>query len=449
MTEASDDDNYLVTVRAQVMTRDDSSGGWVPLSGGGLANVSVRRRPIASTGTTNNETGTPATYSSQTAASPVPTSTNNSLSHSTTSSSQHQLGISSSSTTKNKQEYYIYGKRISDESVVLSCTIKKDFEYNKVAPTFHHWRTSEKKFGLTFLTPADARTFDKGVRRAVEELLEGLAEQTSLSDGNVPADAGDDEVFMTLNLPVDAPEPIRQPIESKYHGVLRSLNHPPLSSDHLESLNRPYHYKPPSILKMPPPLPHHNPLESDATDLASDNYPYVQLTTLNHEYMYPVIDDQHRKPDRLNRSNSADSLKKPDPDILVTQPKNSIGTFPGKGSRSNPRQRCKHCQEWYSEQENSRGACEYAPDPVKRGISTVSCLSCAQCMLYHCMSDAEGDFAQNPCSCSTEEGCGRRWLSLALLSVIVPCLWCYPPLRAVHWCGMSCGICGGRHHPME
>ena len=52
-------------------------------------------------------------------------------------------------------------------------------------------------------------------------------------------------------------------------------------------------------------------------------------------------------------------------------------------------------------------------------------------------------------SCIMEEGCGRRWLGLALLSLIVPCLWIYPPLRAVHWCGMSCGVCGGRHHPME
>lgn len=59
--------------------------------------------------------------------------------------------------------------------VVLSCIIKKDFEYNKVMPTFHHWRTGEKKFGLTFQTAADARAFDKGVRTAVEELLEGIA----------------------------------------------------------------------------------------------------------------------------------------------------------------------------------------------------------------------------------------------------------------------------------
>lgn len=40
-------------------------------------------------------------------------------------------------------------------------------------PTFHHWITGDKKFGLTFQTAADARAFDKGVRTAVEDSLEG------------------------------------------------------------------------------------------------------------------------------------------------------------------------------------------------------------------------------------------------------------------------------------
>ena len=54
--------------------------------------------------------------------------------------------------------------------------------YNKVMPTFHHWRTGNKKFGLTFQTAHDARAFDKGVRVAVEDLLEGgLAWSDSLT----------------------------------------------------------------------------------------------------------------------------------------------------------------------------------------------------------------------------------------------------------------------------
>lgn len=62
---------------------------------------------------------------------------------------------------------------------MLSCTIKKDFEYNKVMPTFHHWKTGNKKFGLTFQTAADARAFDKGVRLAVEDLLDGKIGRTA------------------------------------------------------------------------------------------------------------------------------------------------------------------------------------------------------------------------------------------------------------------------------
>lgn len=125
-----------------------------------------------------------------------------------------------------------------------------------------------------------------------------------------------------------------------------------------------------------PPTEH--PLESD---------PYVQLTTLNHEYLYPIIDDH--KLDCTERRNSTNSLKKAD--IIVTQPTKS------SSKRGSVRLRCKHCQDLYSEENNPKGACEYAPDPIRRGIDTVSCLLCAQCMLYHCMSDAEGDFAQNPC----------------------------------------------------
>lgn len=36
--------DFLVRVRAQVMTRDESTEGWLPLAGGGLANVSIRKR---------------------------------------------------------------------------------------------------------------------------------------------------------------------------------------------------------------------------------------------------------------------------------------------------------------------------------------------------------------------------------------------------------------------
>ena len=57
--------------------------------------------------------------------------------------------------------------------VVLECMLKKDLIYNKVTPTFHHWKIDDKKFGLTFQSPADARAFDRGIRRAIEDISQG------------------------------------------------------------------------------------------------------------------------------------------------------------------------------------------------------------------------------------------------------------------------------------
>ena len=60
--------------------------------------------------------------------------------------------------------------------VILTCTIKRDFEYNKVMPTFHHWKTGNKRYGITFHTAADARAFDKGVTMAIQDVLDGKIE---------------------------------------------------------------------------------------------------------------------------------------------------------------------------------------------------------------------------------------------------------------------------------
>jgi sprouty-related EVH1 domain-containing protein len=57
--------------------------------------------------------------------------------------------------------------------VILECFLKKDLVYTKATPTFHHWKVDNKKCGLTFQSPADARAFDRGVRKAMEDLTEG------------------------------------------------------------------------------------------------------------------------------------------------------------------------------------------------------------------------------------------------------------------------------------
>ena len=107
---------------------------------------------------------------------------------------------------------------------------------------------------------------------------------------------------------------------------------------------------------------------------------------------------------------------------------------------------CVHCRESFSLSANHSGSCSDAPDPVRRGIEAMTCLRCAKGLLYHCMSDAEGDYA-HPCSCSNADGHWiRRWLGLALMAIVVPCLCCYPPLMACYKCGKCCGACGGGRH---
>jgi sprouty-related EVH1 domain-containing protein len=199
------------------MTRDDSSGGWVPMDGGGLSNVSVRKRilPIhaaivaaVTSSSHNNSRNNNNPASNNNSASSRSSSTSgggpgppppphHSPAPPHSSSSAAVIPVYHCNSLIQQHEYLILGKRISDQTViilmkrkeeeitidfnsfqvVLSCTIRKDFQYNKVMPTFHHWRTGDQKFGLTFQTAADARAFDKGVRMAVEDLLNGRSQQ--------------------------------------------------------------------------------------------------------------------------------------------------------------------------------------------------------------------------------------------------------------------------------
>ena len=54
--------------------------------------------------------------------------------------------------------------------VVLDCTINDDLLYVKATPTFHHWRTHGKRFGLTFHSSADAHVFETCIQQATQQL---------------------------------------------------------------------------------------------------------------------------------------------------------------------------------------------------------------------------------------------------------------------------------------
>ena len=109
------------------------------------------------------------------------------------------------------------------------------------------------------------------------------------------------------------------------------------------------------------------------------------------------------------------------------------------------RAQCKYCKEAFSRDANPRGSCEDAPDAVRNCIEGVSCLCSARCMLFHCLADEEHSY-DNPCLCdNSDENNRKKWTMLTVLSLFVPCLWCYVPLMACHRCGVSRGCCGGRH----
>ncbi len=67
-----------------------------------------------------------------------------------------------------------YGWYVSDKQVILDCPLRKDLVYTIATPTFHHWKVEDRKCGLSFQSPADARAFDRGVRKAIEDLAEGM-----------------------------------------------------------------------------------------------------------------------------------------------------------------------------------------------------------------------------------------------------------------------------------
>lgn len=372
MTEAYEDD-FLVRVRAQVMARDESTEGWLPLQGGGLANVSIRKRarlPPDGGG----------------------------------------------------HEYIIYGQRISDQTVILSCVINRDLQYFKVMPTFHHWRAGKQRNGLTFQTAADARAFDKGIIRAYDDLIDGMDDYTTHNKYHDVDKVGEDEVFMTLDLPVEPSESRSNSEGSGSHQSVDKQSQQQQSSIQYISSDKPSPLIKPGDEKVSPIVP-------------GDNYSYVQITDV-HEYNYPVVDE----PGSIigGRRESTSSLKK----------RNALDAPPMKETTLiKTRLRCRYCQEFYNDDRNYKGSCDYAPDCFRTTIENMSGMLCAQCMLYHCMKDSEGETASHPCSCSAEAGCTKRWIGLALLSLLVPCLWCYPPLRACHWMCVSCRLCGGKHKP--
>ncbi|KAK5916971.1 hypothetical protein CgunFtcFv8_011899 [Champsocephalus gunnari] len=463
-TNPNNDDSYA-RVRAVVMTRDDSSGGWLPLAGGGLSCVTVYKVSRAEDSSSIHSGGSGSSSSSS----------NLSPCSSTSSPSP------SPSPSPTAVEYHIKGERLKDKSVVLECVLQKDVIYNKVNPIFHHWRINNKKFGLTFQSPADARAFDRGIRRAIEDINQGFR---PFGEGDIPEDGlpvCDEppslctpmkEPFSPLNNVVST-EPFRgcyvraQPFDEFNSSNRRYLppqvcfcpaqTHPSAKVSFKSTRHVSFHMDEEEIVRINPRKDvlirgyedYRHPVmwkqESDREDM---DFPtaFHKLDSKKCEYLFPdgPCGDPHSGPGMGIGTGMGMGLGKDT--AIKTQPSPLLKSKKGRRRREDgERSRCIYCREMFNHEDNWRGQCQDAPDPIKQCIYKVSCMLCAESMLYHCMSDSEGDFS-DPCSCDTsdEQFC-LRWLALVALSFIAPCMCCYLPLRACHHCGEACRCCGGKH----
>ncbi|XP_010016908.1 PREDICTED: sprouty-related, EVH1 domain-containing protein 2 [Nestor notabilis] len=157
---------------------------------------------------------------------------------------------------------------------------------------------------------------------------------------------------------------------------------------------------------------------------------FAKSEASKHEYTYPYVDNSD--------FDLGEDIKGA---VIKTQPVK----FKPRRKEDGERSRCVYCRDMFNHEENKRGQCQDAPDRVKTCIHRVSCMWCADTMLYHCMSDPEGDYT-DPCSCDTsDEMFCLRWMALIALSFIAPCMCCYLPLRACYHCGVMCRCCGGKH----
>ncbi|KAK2826983.1 hypothetical protein Q7C36_017909 [Tachysurus vachellii] len=65
---------------------------------------------------------------------------------------------------------------------------------------------------------------------------------------------------------------------------------------------------------------------------------------------------------------------------------------------------------------------------AENAVEYGTCLCCVKGLFYHCSGDDEDNCADRPCSCAPAHACAR-WSTMAVLSLCLPCLCCYPPAK--------------------
>ncbi|XP_005399909.1 PREDICTED: sprouty-related, EVH1 domain-containing protein 3 isoform X2 [Chinchilla lanigera] len=372
----------MVRVRAVVMARDDSSGGWLPVGGGGLSQTT------------------------------------------------------------------------------LECTLRPGLVYNKVNPIFHHWSLGDCKFGLTFQSPAEADEFQKSLLAALAALGRGSLTPSSSSSSSPSQDTA------------ETPCPLTSHVDSDSSSSHSRQEMPPTAAAPIVTVESASAFGPTtppqrrcsSAQSYPPLLPFTG-IPEPSEPVAGAGGPgwggrgYEDYRRSGPPAPLPLSTCVVRfaKTGTLRGAALGPPVSLPAPLTESMPPAPPARPPPGPGPTPAPAKaspeaeeaaRCVHCRALFRRRADGRGGrCAEAPDPGRLLVRRLSCLWCAESLLYHCLSDAEGDFS-DPCAC--EPGHPRpaaRWAALAALSLAVPCLCCYAPLRACHWVAARCGCagCGGRH----
>ncbi|XP_071962633.1 sprouty-related, EVH1 domain-containing protein 2-like [Antedon mediterranea] len=353
-----------------------------------------------------------------------------------------------------KCEYWVRATQNTDVCApVVDCQIKKDLRLCKPSPIFHHWLSENKKFGLVYNNTYDAKAFDRGIKRAVEELTDGSSTESSTNQVT-DTELGDDDVFVAVE-PLLSPSHVHDyqntptlftsRSSDNYTSTLKSvITKPPRRSDNnqYEYLHRVHYLSRHRMEKNKCWVKSHQEWQSmheqqpcKVSSGPKDSYvQFVKNCPSRHDYSYPTLN----------------TTKFTDRHSISTQPKSllQVPPLPNKNFKIDPKVRqehCVHCTNVFDPSQNKRGQCQYAPDSALHCIEKVTCYCLAEGLQYHCCSDGENDYAEG-CSCDPrQEGCCKKWTALSAISLCIPCLLCYLPLRVCHKVGVKCGICGSKH----
>ncbi|CAK9302201.1 unnamed protein product [Gordionus sp. m RMFG-2023] len=146
--------------KAQVMRRDDSSGGWLPVKGGGLSWVGLFLDGTSyqledKIGRASDRLSPALNFC------PTATSTGSLSNLYDPKTLEDVIG----------GKPVILGQRITDNTIILNCPIDEHIQYIRVNPIFHHWKTgNDFRCGLTFQSPGQAAIFEKGLLTILEKL---------------------------------------------------------------------------------------------------------------------------------------------------------------------------------------------------------------------------------------------------------------------------------------